>query len=317
MVARAGGRIIAAAPLYAKSHSQGEYIFDFNWADAWQRAGGRYYPKLQIAVPFTPATGRRFLTLPGQEAEGMAALVQGAIAACRRQPAVLAPRHVLHGRGGRAGRGDGSAAPNDPAVPLGKPRLRQLSTTSSPQLSSRKRKALRKERAQAQALRRDDPGADGRSDRARALGCVLDLLPGHRRAEMGHALPDPRAPSTSSTRPCATTCCWSWPSGTASPVAGALNFIGRETLYGRYWGCIEDHPFLHFELCYHQAIDWAIAQRLEAGRGRGAGRTQAGARLSAGAGAFAALDRRSGVLGRRRPLSGGGAARRWVKRSRC
>jgi predicted N-acyltransferase len=80
LVARAAGAVIAVLPLYAKSHSQGEYIFDHNWAHAWERAGGDYYPKLQAAVPFTPATGRRFLTRPGAEAEGRAALVQGALA---------------------------------------------------------------------------------------------------------------------------------------------------------------------------------------------------------------------------------------------
>jgi predicted N-acyltransferase len=100
------------------------------------------------------------------------------------------------------------------------------------------------------------------------------------------------------------------------PVAGALNFIGRDTLYGRYWGCVEDYPCLHFELCYYQAIDWAIAHGPAAGRGRGAGRTQAGPRLSAGGDAFAALDRRP------RFSQGGGryleAERRaWAKRSRC
>jgi predicted N-acyltransferase len=76
-VARCDGEVIACAPLYAKSHSQGEYIFDHNWAHAYERAGGRYYPKLQMAVPFTPATGRRFLTRPGWEETGRAALVQG------------------------------------------------------------------------------------------------------------------------------------------------------------------------------------------------------------------------------------------------
>ncbi len=77
------------------------------------------------------------------------------------------------------------------------------------------------------------------------------------------------------------TSCWCWPRSTAEPVAGALNFIGADTLFGRYWGCVEDHPCLHFELCYYQAIDWALAQPADAGRGRGAGRTQTGARLSA------------------------------------
>ena len=79
LVVRDQGKVIATAPLYAKGHSQGEYIFDHNWAHAWERAGGRYYPKLQIAVPFTPATGRRFLIRPGHEAEGFEALVQGAL----------------------------------------------------------------------------------------------------------------------------------------------------------------------------------------------------------------------------------------------
>ena len=79
LTAHQDGQMIAAAPLYAKGHSQGEYIFDHNWAQAYENAGGRYYPKLQIAVPFTPATGRRFLTRPGFETIGMSALIQGAI----------------------------------------------------------------------------------------------------------------------------------------------------------------------------------------------------------------------------------------------
>ena len=83
LVARLGGEVIAVAPLYAKSHSQGEYIFDFNWAEAWERAGGRYYPKLQGAVPFTPASGRRFLTRPGHEAAGAATLLQAMVQLAR------------------------------------------------------------------------------------------------------------------------------------------------------------------------------------------------------------------------------------------
>jgi predicted N-acyltransferase len=79
LTASIGGQVIGVAPMYAKSHSQGEYIFDHNWAHALERAGGRYYPKLQIAVPHTPATGRRFLTRPGFEDAGMAALIQGAV----------------------------------------------------------------------------------------------------------------------------------------------------------------------------------------------------------------------------------------------
>ena len=88
--------MIAVEPLYAKGHSQGEYIFDHNWAACLERAGGRYYPKLQIAVPFTPATGRRLLTRPGFEATGRAALIQGALQLASQTTAILAAHHLLH-----------------------------------------------------------------------------------------------------------------------------------------------------------------------------------------------------------------------------
>jgi uncharacterized protein len=264
--ARKAGEVIAVTPMYGKSHSQGEYIFDHSWAQAWERAGGRYYPKLQIAVPFTPATGRRFLTRPGHEAEGMAALSQGAIqvAAENRVSSV----HVTFC----------TEAETLAGVELGLlPRASQQFHWVDAgygnfdgfleSLSSRKRKNIRKERAEAQdfggeivALTGDrikpehwdyfwafyqDTGSRKWGspyltraffDRAQAVlrDDILLLL----------AMRNGR------------------------PIAGALNFIGRETLFGRYWGCTEHHPFLHFELCYYQAIDWALAQgltRVEAG----------------------------------------------------
>jgi predicted N-acyltransferase len=266
MVARACGRIIAAAPLYAKSHSQGEYIFDFNWADAWQRAGGRYYPKLQIAVPFTPASGRRFLTLPGQEAAGMAALVQAAVRLAQGNR--LSSLHVTFCTAEEAQRGEAMGL-------LGRT-TQQFHWENRGygsyeeflgQLAARKRKALRKERTQAQAfggtiraLKGDaiEPAhwdafwAFYQDTGARKWGTpyltrrAFDEFHATMRDDILLVLAERNG----------------------RPVAGALNFIGRETLYGRYWGCIEDHPFLHFELCYHQAIDWAIAQgmkRVEAG----------------------------------------------------
>ncbi len=113
-------------PLYAKSHSQGEYIFDHNWAHAWERAGGRYYPKLQAAVPFTPATGRRFLTRPGFEAEGRAALLQGALTLAA-QPGVSSLHVTFCTAEERAwGERRRPARPHHPAVPLAEPRLRRL-----------------------------------------------------------------------------------------------------------------------------------------------------------------------------------------------
>jgi predicted N-acyltransferase len=266
MVARRGGRVIAAAPLYVKGHSQGEYIFDHSWADAWQRAGGRYYPKLQIAVPFTPATGRRFLTLPGEEEAGTAALVEAA-----RQLAVqnrLSSLHITFCTGDEAERGA--------ALGLLRRTTQQFHWENRgygayedflADLSSRKRKALRKERERAQAFGgtiRRLTGEEIEPQHWDAFWVFYQDTGGRkwgtpyltrRFFDEVHATMRDDVLLVLAERE-------------GRPVAGALNFIGRDTLYGRYWGCIEDHPFLHFELCYHQAIDQAIAagmQRVEAG----------------------------------------------------
>ncbi|TCO73499.1 GNAT family N-acetyltransferase [Rhodovulum euryhalinum] len=261
LVARQGGAVIAVAPLYAKTHSQGEYVFDHNWAHAYERAGGRYYPKLQIAVPFTPATGRRFLVRPGAEDTGMAALVQGVVklAAQNRISSV----HVTFCTGAEAGAGV--------AMGLMHRVTQQFHWENHgyadfdgflESLSSRKRKNIRKERATAQgfggtitayagdAIRAEHWDAFWRfyqDTGARKWGtpyltrAFFDRAHETLRGDMLLVLAerDGRA------------------------VAGALNFIGRSRLYGRYWGCIEDHPCLHFELCYYQAIDHAIARGLD------------------------------------------------------
>ncbi len=264
--AQKGGQVIAVAPLYAKGHSQGEYIFDHNWAQAYERAGGRYYPKLQIAVPFTPATGRRFLTRPGHEAEGMAALVQGAvqiaadnrlsslhITFCTEAEALAGAQMGLMGRIGQQFHWENAGYAGFDGFLA--------------QLSSRKRKMLRKEREEAQGFGGQIVALTGDA-----------IEPAHWDAFWAFYQ------DTGSRK-------WGTPYLTRAffdrahevlrddvllvlalrggrPVAGALNFIGRDTLYGRYWGCTEHHPFLHFELCYYQAIDFAIAQglaRIEAG----------------------------------------------------
>lgn len=265
MVARQAGQVIAVAPLYLKSHSQGEYVFDHGWAEAFERTGGRYYPKLQGAVPLTPVTGRRLLTRPGHEAAGRAALLQAMAEVA--EGAGLSSVHLtfctedevtaatgagwLHRIGMQfhwTNRGYGSF--DDFLVDL----------------ASRKRKALRKERERAQgfggtirALTGDAIGPEhwaamwafyqdtggrkwGRPYLTRAFFDALHAL----RDEVLLVLAE----------------------RDGIPVAGALNLIGREALFGRYWGCLEDHAFLHFELCYHQAVDWAIAHgldRVEAG----------------------------------------------------
>jgi predicted N-acyltransferase len=266
LVAREGDQIIAVTPLYAKGHSQGEYIFDHSWAHALENAGGRYYPKLQIAVPFTPATGRRFLTRPGHETTGMAALLQGAIQIGADNQ--LSSLHVTFCTEAEAIAGE--------QMGLLRRTTQQFHWLNQgyadfdaflATLSSRKRKAIRKERARAQGFGGDiqiltdddlrpehwdafwtfyqDTGARkwGTPYLTRAF---FDHVQMHMRDDVALVLArrDGRY------------------------IAGALNFIGRDSLYGRYWGCIEDHPCLHFEACYYQAIDFAISRnlhRVEAG----------------------------------------------------
>jgi predicted N-acyltransferase len=260
-----GGRIVAVAPLYAKSHSYGEYVFDHAWADAYARAGGRYYPKLQIAVPFTPVAGRRILTAPDAPDDARARLLAAAaghadregmsslhVTFCTEAERIAAPQGFLHRIGQQyhwqnAGYGcfeDFLGA-----------------------LASRKRKAIRRERAAAQGFGGEIRALSGDAIKARHWDAFwtfyqdtgarkwgrpyltrefFELLHETMRADLLLVLAE----------------------RDGRPVAGALNFIGRDALFGRYWGAAEDLPFMHFELCYYQAIDWAIAQglsRVEAG----------------------------------------------------
>ncbi len=260
---REGGKLVAATPLYVKSNSQGEYIFDHGWAEALERAGGRYYPKLQIAVPFTPATGRRFL---GAD-EHRATLWQAAIGIAGQNQ--LSSLHATFCTADEAEALAGVEGTLHRVTQQFHWENRGYDSFDAflADLSSRKRKMIRKERETAQ----------GRGLTIRAL-TGDEIEPRHWDAFWAFYQ------DTGSRK-------WGTPYLTRKafarfhetmrddmllvlafngdrPVAGALNFIGRDTLYGRYWGCTEDHPCLHFELCYYQAIDWAIAnglQRVEAG----------------------------------------------------
>lgn len=266
LTARVGDEIIGCAPMYAKSHSQGEYIFDHNWAHAYERAGGRYYPKLQIAVPFTPATGRRLLVKPGFETVGQSALVQGAVQiAADNQISTL---HITFctDTEAQAGRQMGLLPRTTQQFHWENRGYSDFPSFLS-DLSSRKRKNIRKEREKAQAFGGDIRtyrGADLRREHwdafwafyqdtgARKWGspyltrAFFDLAHDRLADDIALVLAE----------------------RDGVPIAGALNFIGRETLFGRYWGCQEHHDCLHFELCYYQAIDLAIdlgLSRVEAG----------------------------------------------------
>ena len=263
LVLRQDGQVVAALPMYVKSHSQGEYIFDHGWAEALERAGGRYYPKLQVAVPFTPATGRRFL---GPH-EWRTALLDTAIELTRSN--ALSSLHITFCTADEAE----ALAGHDGTLHRITQQFHWENRSYAgfddflADLSSRKRKMIRKEREVAQS--------HGLTIRA-LTGDAIE--PGHWQA-MWAFYQDTGGRKWG--RPYLTRNFFEQLHQTmrddilmvlafdgTRAVAGALNFIGRETLYGRYWGCSETYPCLHFELCYHQAIDWAIARglrRVEAG----------------------------------------------------
>ncbi len=262
LVARAEGEVIGVMPLYAKSHSQGEYIFDHSFAHAYEQAGGRYYPKLQCAVPFTPATGRRILA---DTDIARRALLDGAMQLTRNNH--LSSFHVTFCTGEEYEFGG--------ELGLLQRMTQQFHWENDgytnfdaflADLSSRKRKNIRKERATAQAFG------------GKIVQLTGDVIEPHHWDAFWQFYQD--TGSRKWGRPYLTREFFDCAQATLRNdillvlaeregryIAGALNFIGGETLFGRYWGCVEDHSCLHFELCYYQAIDYAIAHglRVEAG----------------------------------------------------
>ena len=252
IVAERNGEVVAAAPAYLKSHSQGEYVFDHGWAEAWQRSGQAYYPKLQVAVPFTPVPGRRLL---GDRSAILAALEAVTV---QNQ---LSSAHVTFCDAGDLQAGEARGWLRRDGI-----QFHWLNRGYSSfddflaALSSRKRKAIRKERAAACAA------LDIVTLRGAEIGAA-------HMAAMWHFYQD--TGSRKWGQPYLTR---EWFEGVVAvmgdavvlilaardgrPVAGALNFVGADALYGRYWGAVEEVPFLHFELIYYRAIDFAIAQVL-------------------------------------------------------
>jgi predicted N-acyltransferase len=266
LTAHEGGQMIACAPLYGKNHSQGEYMFDHNFAHAFERSGGRYYPKLQIAVPFTPATGRRFLTRTGFEVQGMSALVQGAVQIasdndlssihatfCTEAEALAgAEMGLLHRTSQQYHWYNDGYADWDGFLAA---------------LSSRKRKTLRKERLTAQAFGGEIVQLTGDQIEPQHWDAFWDFYQDTGARKWGQPYLTRKFFDIAQDR-LRDDILLVFAMRDGVPVAGALNIIGRDTLYGRYWGCAENHPCLHFEICYYQAIDYAIAhgmKRVEAG----------------------------------------------------
>jgi uncharacterized protein len=257
----ASGTLLGCMPCYLKSHSRGEYVFDHGWADAYLRAGGRYYPKLQASIPFTPVTGKRLLVRPGEAvAERGALLLQAAKQVTDRLGvSSLHITFLTREEWQRAGE-SGLLKRTDQQYHWQNQDYSSFEDFLSA-LSSRKRKGIRRERREA---------LEGSIDIEWVTGS--DLTEAHLDAFFAFYI------DTGSRKwgsPYLTRECFSLLRETMADemllilarrsgtyIAGALNFIGRNALYGRYWGAIEEHPFLHFEICYYQAIDFAIAHRL-------------------------------------------------------
>ena len=267
MVQTADGAPVAVAPCYLKTHSRGEYVFDHGWADAYERAGGSYYPKLQVAVPFTPATGPRLLVPPGPHADDRRrALVAGLLDLCRIDNAsgvhvtfAAEPEYRFLGELGFLQRMDQQFHWENAGYGSFDDFLAAL--------AARKRKTIRRERHDALVNGIEVHWLTGRDLTEDVWDHFFTFY-----METG---------SRKWGRPYLTRPFFSLVGETMRDrillvmakragrwVAGAINFIGSHALFGRHWGAIEHHPFLHFELCYYQAIDYAIAhklQRVEAG----------------------------------------------------
>jgi predicted N-acyltransferase len=259
------GTLVAAAPMYAKSHSYGEYVFDHGWARAFEQAGGDYYPKLQVAVPFSPVPGPRLLTNPNA-AVPKSVLADALAQSCRELK--LSSVHVTF------------CDEADDAAMAEAGWLQRLGVQYHWQnqdysnfddflgaLNSRKRKSIKRERRDAHGaglefvtLRGGDVGPAHWAAFYRFYESTVDRKWGSAYLTrqffpmLGQRLGD-RVVLMMALQG-------------GQPVAGALNLMGETALYGRNWGCLGDFPFLHFELCYYQAIEFAIAQglaRVEAG----------------------------------------------------
>jgi len=260
------GRLLAAAPTYIKSHSQGEYVFDHGWAQAYEQAGGRYYPKLQVAVPFTPATGRRLLVAPGAPPDARATLIAGLRGLCKAISA--SSIHVTFANSGdcEALSEAGFFLRTGEQFHFANPGYRDFEEFLGA-LSSRKRKNIKRERKDALGDGIAIEWVTGAALKSEHWDAFFAFYMDTGSRKWGN--------------PYLTRAFFDWIGASMAErillvmakrqgryIAGALNLIGDDALYGRNWGAIEEHPFLHFEVCYYQAIDFAISRglsRVEAG----------------------------------------------------
>jgi predicted N-acyltransferase len=266
-VQRPDGSLAGVMPLYLKAHSRGEYVFDYGWADAFERAGGQYYPKLQACVPFTPVTGRRVLAREAPDRKTIEAMLVGGVRELvrLREISSLHFTFLTEGEWQRFGE-----------APFLRRTDRQFHWINQGfssfddflgALASRKRKALKKERREAVADGITIEQLTGGDITEKHWDAFFAFYKDTGSRKWGSPYLNRRFFSMIGERmrdEVLLIMC----KRAGKMIAGALNFIGGDTLYGRYWGALENHPFLHFETCYYQAIDFAIARglaRVEAG----------------------------------------------------
>ncbi|MER8483386.1 GNAT family N-acetyltransferase [Mesorhizobium sp. M1322] len=258
----AQGKLLGAVPCYLKSHSQGEYVFDHGWSDAFERAGGRYYPKLQCAVPFTPVTGPRLLVNKGEDSRAVKAGLAAGLKAVTDKLGVSSA-HVTFAQQKDVGalEAAGFLHRTDQQFHFYNEGYFTYDDFLAT-LASRKRKAMKKERREALAHGISIDWLTGKDLTERVWDDFFAFYMDTGSRKWGRPYLSREFFSMIGER-MADDILLVMAKRNGRYIAGAINFIGSDALYGRNWGCIEDHPFLHFEVCYHQAIDFAIDRKLK------------------------------------------------------
>lgn len=260
------GKPVGIVPCYQKPHSMGEYVFDQGWADAYERAGGNYYPKLQVSVPFTPATGRRLLTRADAPPAARELLVAGLLELCRQLGTSSIHATFLEDEDADLFDDSGFLARMDQQFHFINEGYRDFEDFLNA-LASRKRKTIRRERREALAGGITVEHLTGAAITEADWDVFFSFYMDTGSRKWGRPYLNRRFFSLLGER-MSDRILLILAKRDGIPIAGALNLIGSDALYGRYWGASEDVPFLHFEICYHQAVDWAIAHglpRVEAG----------------------------------------------------
>ena len=264
----AKGEIAGCAPCYIKTHSQGEYVFDHSWAEAFARAGGDYYPKLQMAVPFTPVPGRRLLVRPGPDGEENESLLAAAGAEVVERNGIsgLHVTFLTEGEWQRLG-ARGYLQRTDQQFHWSNAGYATFDDYLA-SLASRKRKATRKERDQAVAAGLTIEWLRGREITEGDWDAFFAFYMQTGSRKWGRPYLNRKFFSLLGSSAVGDRCLIMLAKRGGRPIAGSFHLVGGDCLYGRYWGALEHHPFLHFEMCYYQAIDYAIQHgiaRAEAG----------------------------------------------------